>query len=857
MIPLTLRVRNFLPYKGEVPPLSFASIHTACISGDNGAGKSSVIDAITWALWGKSRAKSDDDLIYQSENETEVEFDFCTEGQLYRIVRRHARPKGRRTSGQSSLDLFVHKDDDFLPLTAERMRQTEDKIKSILHMDYDIFINSAYLRQGHADEFTRQDPAKRKEVLANILGLEIYDGYEERAKEKCKEAQQKKINISASISETEEKLAQQPALEADLAQAAEQHTAISTGMSTTEGRLKQLRQEDVLHSAVKARLEQLDTTIKRNHEELKRKTAQYKDTQQHIGEHEALLAHRSDIEAAYQQLQETREQYEKMNLQLQQIVRLREECKPYEEFCSKHENQLISERDIIQSSFSQLKMKAEQLAALNAEQQELHQKKQVLLQAEKEFERSRKSLNELETAHSRIEDANKRLSQDIVEIEEKQLMLTGTKQETTCPLCESDLSGGQLELVQKKYSSDKAAKLNEISENNKAAAGLGAQLKSDKDALRRQEENFKSDTDALTRQEERLAQALNESDAAARKIELVTAQLEEVTRKLSTHDYAHTEREALSRIKSEIGVIAYNEKRHGELLQEKQRLQGSEKQKRELDDASILLQKEQESASGLTEEINTIQAQLLQDGQTHLQLSQQLEKWGELQQELQQTENSLQQQTKEQQTALKKMTVLKEKLTQLSEMETQSAEKRGEMALAAESESLYKQLSQAFGKKGIQAMLIETALPEIEAEANHLLSRMTDGRMTLTFETQQATKIGTLSETLDIKIADELGTRNYEMFSGGEGFRIDFAVRIALSKLLARRAGAPMPTLIIDEGFGTQDTDGIEKLKESINSIQDDFQKILVITHIDELKDAFPVRINVVKATEGSRIEIS
>ena len=95
------------------------------------------------------------------------------------------------------------------------------------------------------------------------------------------------------------------------------------------------------------------------------------------------------------------------------------------------------------------------------------------------------------------------------------------------------------------------------------------------------------------------------------------------------------------------------------------------------------------------------------------------------------------------------------------------------------------------------------------------------------------------------------------MFSGGEAFRIDFAIRIALSRLLARRAGAPLPTLIIDEGFGTQDSNGVEKLKEAINSIQDDFQKIIVITHIEELKDAFPTRIEVIKTAAGATLEVS
>ena len=175
----------------------------------------------------------------------------------------------------------------------------------------------------------------------------------------------------------------------------------------------------------------------------------------------------------------------------------------------------------------------------------------------------------------------------------------------------------------------------------------------------------------------------------------------------------------------------------------------------------------------------------------------------------------------------------------------------------AKEESIYQELTKAFGKGGIQAWLIETAFPEIQDEANRLLARMTDNRMHIKLEAQHDTKKGDVIETLDINIADELGTRPYEMFSGGEAFRIDFAIRIALSKLLARRAGAPMPTLIIDEGFGTQDSTGLEKLKEAITSIQDDFDKILVITHVEELRDAFPTRIDVIKTAEGSTLEVS
>jgi len=222
--------------------------------------------------------------------------------------------------------------------------------------------------------------------------------------------------------------------------------------------------------------------------------------------------------------------------------------------------------------------------------------------------------------------------------------------------------------------------------------------------------------------------------------------------------------------------------------------------------------------------------------------------------DLQKAENQHQIQLSEQKRIREAVGGAKARLDRLDDLEKRQKEKLSQLTQAVKQDKIYKDLAQAFGKKGLQAMLIEMAIPEIESEANRLLARMTDNRMHIKIETQRETKKGDVQETLDINISDELGTRNYEMFSGGEAFRIDFAIRIALSKLLARRAGAPLPTLIIDEGFGTQDGNGIEKIKDAITSIQDDFEKILVITHITDFKDAFPLQIEVVKTSEGSTV---
>ena len=179
------------------------------------------------------------------------------------------------------------------------------------------------------------------------------------------------------------------------------------------------------------------------------------------------------------------------------------------------------------------------------------------------------------------------------------------------------------------------------------------------------------------------------------------------------------------------------------------------------------------------------------------------------------------------------------------EIELQRKQQQRDQAVTER--TLYGDLAQMFGKNGIQAIMIENAIPELEDEANRILARVTHNAMHLTLETQRDTRTGGVAETLDIKISDELGTRNYELFSGGEAFRINFAVRVSLAKMLARRAGARLRTLVIDEGFGTQDTEGLERLVEVIKAIQDDFAKIIVITHLRELKNSFETHIEVKK----------
>ncbi|OGD56582.1 hypothetical protein A2V71_02710 [Candidatus Berkelbacteria bacterium RBG_13_40_8] len=73
---------------------------------------------------------------------------------------------------------------------------------------------------------------------------------------------------------------------------------------------------------------------------------------------------------------------------------------------------------------------------------------------------------------------------------------------------------------------------------------------------------------------------------------------------------------------------------------------------------------------------------------------------------------------------------------------------------------------------------------------------------------------------------------------------------------MASRSGVHLKFLVMDEGFGTLDAAGKEALIEAINSIREEFEKIVIITHIQELKDLFPTQIAVTKDERGSQIEV-
>jgi len=855
MIPVRLVMRNFMCYR-EPPPLHFGNMHLACLSGDNGNGKSALIDAMTWALWGKARANSDDDLISMGQTEMEVEFDFAIGEQVYRIIRKRSRAKSKSSSGQSALELHISSSDGFKPITGNSIAQTQQKIVDLLHMNYDTFVNSAYLRQGHADEFTIKRPAQRKEVLAYILGLSRYDELEAQAKEMAKQREMEKEQLDSAIREIQDELAQKPAYEAELERVQAELNHVEGALAAQEVRVKEIRQKKEILEQKQAQLEQLESHLKQTARDAELWEEQWKQHQARIREYEELIAQRSAIEEGYSRFSEARQLNEELNQKLRMIASLKERKHQLENVIAQAGQELIREYDRAQTTIKNLEAESQKLPDLRSKLQQIQEQLHHLSGQEKILSEKKQGCQELQKQISQLEAGKSSLEREIGEIEEKLSLLSG-QTEAKCPLCETELGREGIKRIEIKYAGDRRNKTESLKSNQEELVKKKNELAALQNETNRMELLLNQERATAQSNAKVLEKEIAGAEDANMQLTEKKQALAEIEQRLARKDFAIAEQQALAEIEAELSRLKYDEEQHEQARQSVAELERYDHSKRKLDEAIKLIKQERDDATRAEQAAQKLRQSLDAEERKRQELARELVSLPQILSDLAQAEAENQELTKQRSQVQEAMWGIRSKLQHLSEQEAKKKEKAALLTKVASEESIYKELAKALGKGGVQGMLIETALPEIEDEANRLLGRMTDNRMHLKLEPQKETKKGNVIETLDINISDELGTRNYEMFSGGEAFRINFAVRVALSKLLAKRAGTPLRTLIIDEGFGTQDSTGIEKLKEAINSIQDDFDKILVITHIEELRDSFPVRIDVVKTAEGSTISVN
>lgn len=888
MIPLQIKLRNFLSYGAHVQTIDFEPFHLICLSGKNGHGKSALLDAITWALWGQARktsatAKADEGLMRLGQTHMSVVFDFMCGGKKYRVQREFVMSSNK---AHTELHFGVLNEANVCTSLSEKTsRATQQKIIDTLGLDYESCINSIFLRQGQSNEFSNKSAKERKEILATILGINRYEAIRLKALERAREKTAAHEQLTFMTNHLKEAVAQKPTLLAALA--------------TTDDEIRTLTEEEKKIS---------------------------KRIQEHAQVEKALFEKAHQAELLTQHLKNNHELFEQKRIVLHQtraqLRTLRKQEKMLEQLMSESEKKkLLHEHEQLEITRTKLFTNKEQLLAAQMKQGTLTQtltvayheqlahhaqtaqKTQLDLDAVKKqydllkrsVDEKKKALAKLETELAAYKHSPEQL-RDIIQQEEKNIerkkqfyhafvargntsaatlkelehkrTLSDSIETPACPLCEQALSSSRKRFLQEKiaqqehlitHQKNRLARIIPLLKNQlvEQHAGFVAQQKNlvilqqlitQKNTTTTEFNNLQEQNTTLEKELQKHEKLLHDA------IKIHTQFQQEKEKFFAEHDEYKEITATLAELQKSIDTLTYNPQRHEQVQQLLALLQKNEfstqsnnradyeYHKKEFLNCIAELKKIKEQIKKTTAELAGY-AQLPEQQELHekagRELTEQRTKNSMHTTALMQKKGGLEQQIK---TVCEREQELAQYTTKIKEYETESED--------------YQTIAQALSKNGIQALLIESAIPELEHEANELLSKLTDNQSHIIIESVRDLKSGGFKETLDIKISDAVGTRPYELFSGGEAFRIDFALRIAISKLLARRSGTSLQTLIIDEGFGSQDEEGLARIMEALYKIQDDFAKIIIVSHLAEMKSQFPTHFFVHKHATGSQVTV-
>lgn len=846
MIPRRLSLTNFMCYRQAA--VDFTGIHVVCLSGENGAGKSALLDAMTWALWGKARARRDDELVRLGEEEMEVDFSFQLGSDLFRVIRK--RRAGRR--GQSVLDLQVQDNGRWRSIAESNIRATQAKIERLLRMDYDTFVNSSFLRQGRADEFTVKTPAERKRVLGNILGLDIWAVYEDRAKERLRATQQELDLLEIRLGEIEAELARRPEYEAEVKTAESRVAELGEALRRAQDAWQEVQAARSEQRHLQAQLQESRARLEQSRGELSALRREKEEIEARIKGHEEVLARASEIEAGYAAYQQALAEERSLGEKLSAVAELSEQRRQLESQIAEARLALEVERERLAQQVQELESRRVpdevvlQHRALEAQIEELTQ-----LRNDREEIRAR--LASLTEERAALQAQNEALKPQMQALKERIDLLEAV--EANCPLCGQPLADEDRQRLIEQLREEGKQKGDTYRANRARLEEISIERARLETAIAQAEERLR-ELPRLEREAAALAERIRIALEAEQAIQAVRTELERIEAELSGESYAIEARRALATVLAEAAEVGYDAQAHDAARRALSESAHFAEEKTRLDAARIGIERDRAALTRVEEAVRRWEAEEQASAARCVELEEALQRLEDRLVEAPLIEEQLRKAQAAEAEARRALGAAQQRLAACMALEQQKAARLKRRDELAHRKGLYEELRTAFGVQGIPAMIIEAAIPEIEAEANRLLSRMTNGRMHVRLETQRETLAGELRETLDIRIMDELGERPYENYSGGEKFRVNFALRIALSRLLARRAGAQLQTLIIDEGFGTQDAQGRERLVETIHAIQDEFACLLVITHIEELQDTFPTRIHVTKTPDGSQVAL-
>lgn len=762
MIPRRLLIENLRSHRHTEIDFNF---DLAVVTGDNGAGKSTIVRAIDMALFAQPRSTPLAELVTTGEDVWRVEYEFVVAGQAYLVSRQFSKKGGSTLSLQR-----MGPDDEWIPHDGKTIADTNQRIEQIVGMDRALFMTTVYADQGEAGLFAEATASKRLELLRAMLGLDRFEVLTKGARD------------------------EQRGLEADVTAKTgtiEQSESIAATAKEIEGKLSDEREylldQDTLLHAFATELDALTTEKQDLTTAQTADEAQRKDLRETSGRLPALVATADEAAEAVTDLEDTMAPKAEKEVALKTAREAETQAAEMEK-ASQERDRL---RGIGENLTAQIQSRKKEhtLTIQSLERSVAHAKTmrdEKVSALEREFAGLQKQTDVLEQVPcgAPVDEATR---PSFLAIHDKCPLLAQAREaKTKLP----DLSERIGRLKAATPGADDEQKLAELQEQTPAA-----DLERQNTELKAQWKAISYDADAHAKAKAAAAAVPTLVEALA-KITPAEAQLP-LTR--AAHEKAKTElqqvRERVATLKEQLGD--QRDWAAELLVYEKKIAEAHAEHKRVRDEISV--------------------AQKRQGG-------------------------------------------LETELAAAQKAAAEVKDLRAEVKVATAEIELLRILGNAHDgafSRGIPALLIEKILPALEETANELLTTLSNGQMALELRTQKDTGGGKpVAESLEILVSDEKGQRQYETFSGGEQMFVDLALRAALSKVLAQRAGARCETLVLDEPTAPLHASRQMRAVEAIGRLREHFGMILVITHVDAVEHAFPCHIQVSRGPEGSQVEV-
>lgn len=909
MRPIKLTISGFGPYAGKVE-LDFDKLGTGglyLITGDTGAGKTTIFDAITFALYGEASGKNREPSMLRSKYApldvpTEVELTFVNGNKTY-YIKRNPEYERKKTRGDG---VTVQKPDALLELPDGKVvtgdKNVDKKVREIICVDRDQFSQIVMIAQGDFSKVLLAETKKRQEIFRELFKTENYQKLERMLADEAKELYTQRCNITRSIEQyiggiqcdetdllcldvekakTGQMLTSEVLklvcnlIEEDVNQydcLSQEQQKIEEKLETVNLMLKEINDYQTAVAAYKKALTQKETTMLL----LAEKEAKVEEEKKNSPIKEQKAQEAANVKAQYPQYEKLQEEETAIATL---VKRINIDKKSLEDKKSNIEI-LGVEIAKLKEEQNQKEAAGELLAKASAQKAALEEKKPAAEKTVTDLKRLQKLEKDLKAAQQEFVEANAVAEQMACTFMQMNsaflkaqagILAENLSDGTPCPVCGSTQhpnpakrSGeAPTEEELKTYKEEADEKQKVAQEKSNYAAMMRTNVENLCEQLGEKPENV----DVQSKMKEAQEAVSTIQDEIIKTDEDIKRLESDVKRKQQLAQLIPQKESETKLLEQEMQVLAGNVQTNESLVEEKQKqvkaIQGTLKfaNKTEAEAFVVSLEKEIENLNhalevAINDYNNTKATKDTLEGRL-VQLQAQTEKkpdadFEQLTGEKAGYESQKKQKSKERETVNARVAANKQIVLEINKkIDTLDTVERKYRWINALSNTANGSITGKLRTK-LETYIQMSYFDRILQKANVRLLVMTGGQYELKRQEEDMTLRG--DHSLDLAVIDHYNgsIRSVKTLSGGESFKASLCLALGLSDEIQSNAGGIMlETMFVDEGFGSLDDESLQQAMKALNLLAESNRLVGIISHVNELKERIDKQIVVTKDKVG------